>query len=450
MTADLDFGALARETLDLLARWTAIVSTADNPTGLHAMATELRDWLTDALGARVLTDPFAEDPPIIHALVDRNAETTLVLYNMYDVMPADAAGWQVDPFVGGVMDLPDIGPAFISRGAENNKGPLAGMLAVARALMAQGTLPANLEILIEGEEESGSTALRRYLSQEPCPVGPAKAVLFPSFCEYGGGGPRVFLGLKGIARGEIRVAGGHWGGPQAAIHSSNAPWIANPAWRMVRALTLLGHGDTGKVGAVELDTAARAQVSALARDFDMAAELRFRHAAGFAIDGTAAERLSAVLATSAVNIAWLATDPPAASAITPSAAVAGFDLRTPPGADSMAIVQRWRRSLTEASVDGVDIAVADAYPGTRFAADAPGVRELLETYRRAGTKPQVWPWAIGSAPASAFAAVAPAFLIGGLGHGGNAHGVNEFITLDGLDRYLRSVADWITLIAETP
>ncbi len=450
MTGGLDFAALARETLDLLGRWTAIASTADNRAGLRAMAAELRDWLADALGAHVLTEPFAVDPPIIHALVDRGAETTLVLYNMYDVMPAEPTGWLIDPFVGGVVLLPDIGPAFISRGAENNKGPLAGMLAVVRALLAQGTLPANLEILIEGEEESGSTALRRYLAQDPCPVEPAKAVLFPSFCEYGGGSPRVYLGFKGIARGEIRVEAGTWGGPQAAIHSSNAPWIANPAWRMVRALALLGHGNTGAVEAVVLDAAARAQVSALARDFDMAAELRFRHAADYAIDGTAAERLSTVLTTSAVNIAWLGTNPPAAPAVTPSAAAAGFDLRTPPGVDPMTIVKGWRRSLDEASLEGVEVAVADAYPGARFAVDTPGVGELLEVYRRAGTEPQIWPWAIGSAPAAAFTAVAPAFLIGGLGRGGNAHGVNEFITLDGLDRYLRSVADWITLFSETP
>ncbi|WP_256739259.1 hypothetical protein, partial [Cronobacter sakazakii] len=42
-----------------------------------------------------------------------------------------------------------------------------------------GRLTTNLEILLEGEEECGSGALRRYLARIPCPVSPALAVLFP-------------------------------------------------------------------------------------------------------------------------------------------------------------------------------------------------------------------------------------------------------------------------------
>lgn len=449
MTPALDVEALRRETLDLLARWTPIVSTAADRASQHRMAAVLRQWLADALNARIVEAAFATDPPIVHAVVDRGAATTIVLYNMYDVMPADREGWLVDPFGGAIADLPGIGQAYVARGAENNKGPLAGMLAVARALVQAG-LPANLEILVEGEEETGSTVLRRYLAQRPCPVGPAKATLFPSFCEYGGGAPRVYLGFKGMADGEVRVAGGAWGGPTAAIHSSNSPWIANPAWRLVRALALLGDGDTGTVAVAELDDATRGLVAALAERFDAAAELRWRQTRTYAIAGTAAERLSAVLATTAVNIAWLATDPAAASAVTPSSAAAGFDLRAPPGVDPSAVVEGWRRTLAAAGLDGVAVDVTDAYPGARFGADAPGVGELIAAYRRAGAEPQVWPWAIGSAPACAFAPVAPAFLIGGLGRGGNAHGVNEFVSLNGLDRYLRSLADWMTLLAGGP
>src|SRR3954465_606238 len=91
---------------------------------------------------------------------DRGAPVTLLLYNMYDVMPAADEGWSVPPFTGGILDLPH-GRSGVARGAENNKGPLAVMLVALEALLP--TLDADLELIIEGEEETGSGALRHYL-----------------------------------------------------------------------------------------------------------------------------------------------------------------------------------------------------------------------------------------------------------------------------------------------
>lgn len=437
------------ETLDLLRAWTPIRSVAGDRDGLARMAAALSDWLVRELGATLVPGAAAADPPVVHARLDIGATRTVVLYNMYDVMPADPAGWSVDPFLGGEVELPGLGPAFLGRGAENNKGPLAGMLVAARRLLQAGRLGVNLEILVEGQEESGSGALRRYLAADPCPAGPADAVLFPSLCEYGGGPPRIYLGFKGIATGEIRVEGGAWGGPAAAIHSSNAPWIANPAWRLVSALAAIAGGDTGTVGAVALDAEARAVTARLAERFDPEAELRFRRARRYAVGGTAEERLSAVLATAALNLSSLRTDPPDSRAVTPHMAAAGFELRLPPGLDPDAALDDIRGRLRGLS-EGVAINLVDAYPGCRFQETAAGVAELAATYRDLGAEPQIWPWAIGSAPAYAFARIAPAFLIGGLGHGGNAHGIDEFVTLGGLARFLRSIEGWLLGLAAPP
>jgi acetylornithine deacetylase/succinyl-diaminopimelate desuccinylase-like protein len=318
------------------------------------------------------------------------------------------------------------------------------MLVTARRLLQAGRLGVNLEILVEGQEESGSGALRRYLAADPCPAGPADAVLFPSLCEYGGGPPRIYLGFKGIATGEIRVEGGAWGGPAAAIHSSNAPWIANPAWRLVSALAAIAGGDTGTIGAITLDAEAQAITARLAGQFDPEAELRFRRSWRYAVDGTAEERLSAVLATASLNLSTLRTNPPDGRAVTPHMAAAGFELRLPPGLHPDAVLDDIRGRLRRPGLsEGVAIDLVDAYPGCRFPETAAGVAELAATYRDLGAEPQIWPWAIGSAPGSAFARIAPAFLIGGLGRGGNAHGIDEFVTLDGLSRFLRSIEGWL-------
>ena len=76
------------------------------------------------------------------------------------------------------------------------------------------------------------------------------------------------------------------------------------------------------------------------------------------------------------------------------------------------------------------IDVADSYPGHRFPRRSAGVEALLAAYAETSRPPQIWPWAIGAAPAYAFAPHTRSFLIGGAGRGGNAHGVDEFLTLD--------------------
>ncbi len=428
---------LRARTLDLLAEWTAIPSVAGDAPNLRRMAECITGRLR-RLGAAILSDGIGE-APLVHARIDRGTGPWILLYNMYDVMPAPAPGWSVPPFAGGILDLPGLGPSYVGRGAENNKGPLAGMLVALEVLLGAGMPDANFEILIEGEEESGSRTLRQYLAAGS-PVRPCQAALFPSFCEYGGGPPRVYLGTKGIAQGHIRVASGAWGGPSRAAHSSNAPWIANPAAALVTALAALPKA----FPAAALPADARPVLAALAQAFDPAAELRFRNAQRYSIQGGPAAMLEAVLTATSFNLSSLATDPGGSSAVIPSAAEARFDLRTPPGIDPQTILDQLRAALPAGMAT---LHVRDCYPGHRFAPGHPAVGALIHTYRDAGLAPQIWPWAIGANPAHAFAAVAPCFLIGGLGQGGNSHAVDEFVTLDGLDRYLRSLLAWLPATA---
>lgn len=447
MSVSFDLPRLRRETLDLLARWTPVESVAGHTAGLRRMADLLVEHLAHRLGATIVADGLALDPPVVHARIDRGKGRRILLYNMYDVMPATAEGWSVAPFGGGILDRPGLGPCFVGRGAENNKGPLAGMLVALEALIAADALDVDVEILIEGEEESGSHALRHYLGRPGTPVRPAVAALFPSFCEYGGGRPRVYCGFKGIVHGTIRSAGGAWGGPAAAIHGSNAPWIANPAWRLVEALAVLAEPPTGFLFRTPLPPVWRPMLDALAADFDPDAELAFRRTERYAVPGDAAERLEHVLTSAVLSLSRLATDPADARGVIPHAAEARFELRLPPGATPETVLADLRARLAAAGCADVELRAADGFPGIAFAPDAPGLAALVDAYRDQGADPQIWPWAIGAAPAYAFAAVAPAFLIGGLGHGGNAHGIDEFVTLEGIDRFLSSLLAWLPAIA---
>ncbi len=427
-------------TLEVLSEWTAIRSVRGDDAGLLWMADAVTAFLRRRIGAEIVDTSSHDGAPLVHALIDGGHANTILLYNMYDVMPAAPEGWAVPPFVGGIVDLPTLGPSFVGRGAENNKGPLAGMLVTLEALLARNALPVNIEILIEGEEESGSAALRAYLADPVTRVRRCGTALFPSFCEYGGLRPRVYLGSKGIAHGIIRLADG----PSRPIHSSNVPWIANPAWSLVVALAGATAGSNGLLGRVDLSADARLVLAALAADFDPDAELRFRQTAAFHLNGDTRSLLEAVLSTTSLNLASVRTDPADGRAVIPSLAEARFDLRLPPGVTPAAVLTELRTRLGRA-----ELIVEDAYPGYRFPAGAPGVAALCDSYGRFGVNPQVWPWAIGASPAYAFADVAGSFLMGGLGHGGNAHGPNEFVTLAGLDRFLEFLALWLPATARS-
>jgi cysteinylglycine-S-conjugate dipeptidase len=435
---------LRSRSLELLAAWTPIRSTAANPAGLARMAEEVAHFLRDRLGAELVAEGAGCTPPLVHARIDRGRRSTILLYNMYDVMEAPASSWSVDPFAGTLADMPGRGPCFVGRGAENNKGPLAGMLVALEALLAADALPANVEVLIEGEEESGSRQLRRYLLDPASPVAPCGVALFPSLSEYGGGQPRIYLGSKGIAHGRIRVAGGGNDMPRAPAHSSNAPWIANPAWRLAEALAALGSGPTGALGADPLPADAAPVLDALAASFDPAAELAFRSTDRFAVPGDARALLETVLTGMNLNIAHLASTPAEGRAVIPCTAEARFDLRLPPQRAPGPVLEMLRARLAPF---GAELIVEDEMSGHRFPPTAPGVAALRDTYRGFGIDAPVWPWMIGAAPAHAFAARAGAFLLGGLGWGGNAHGIDEFVTLAGLDRYLASLLAWLPATA---
>ena len=448
MTKALMSEALTNATLQLAQDWCAIPSIAGDDEAITRQAALIVDWLVDHIGAEIIFHgPVDASAPLIHARIDCGASETVILYNMYDVMPATPEGWSVDPFGGEVIELDPFGKVFVARGAENNKGPLAGMLCVLEDMLSRDSLKVNVELLIEGEEENGSGGLRRYLSAPNCPVRRSVSGLFPSLCEYGGGPARVYLGFSGIAKGQIRISGGEWGGPSKPIHSSNAPWISNPVRRLVAALNLCGSEPTGQLAQIELDAEARAIIATLAKEFDPEAELVFRNTRAYAIDGSNTEKLSHVLSTASFNITSLASDPVGSSGVIPNAATAGFDLRCPPRLEPTDFCSALKAQFAERGLDGVEMDIYDAYPGCSFSADSVGVRALLAAYKESTSKlPQVWPWAIGSAPGYAFALHADSFLIGGAGRGGNAHGIDEFMTIEGLGRFLTSVEQWLLAV----
>ncbi len=92
-------------------------------------------------------------PPIIYGEQVGRSSFTLLLYNHYDVQPAEPFDlWHSPPFEPTIRD-----GNLYARGACDNKGEFAARLAAIRALRdQQGELPITIRWVIEGEEEIGS------------------------------------------------------------------------------------------------------------------------------------------------------------------------------------------------------------------------------------------------------------------------------------------------------
>src|ERR1044072_337862 len=74
--------------------------------------------------------------PGVFATMDNGAKRTLALYFMYDVKQVDPAEWSSPPLEARIVDKPGFGRAIVGRGAVNQKGPEATVLAALHAMRA--------------------------------------------------------------------------------------------------------------------------------------------------------------------------------------------------------------------------------------------------------------------------------------------------------------------------
>jgi acetylornithine deacetylase/succinyl-diaminopimelate desuccinylase-like protein len=126
------------------------------------------DWLTAQLvelGFEAKTEPTAGRPMVLGACKAKTRDAPHVLfYGHYDVQPADPLQlWKTPPFEPRLETTP-AGERIVGRGAADDKGQLMTFLEACRAFKANGGLPCHINVLLEGEEETGSPSLPAFLA----------------------------------------------------------------------------------------------------------------------------------------------------------------------------------------------------------------------------------------------------------------------------------------------
>lgn len=147
-----------KQSIDELAKLVAIpsVSFPTSPDYNLKNFNAAADYVKDSFDALDFTTRLCEMKPdtapyvLAEKIVDV-ALPTILLYAHYDVQPVERDKWKTDPF-----KMEQIGNRLYGRGASDDK---AGIIAILTALKvykeAGQTLPVNVKILIEGDEEYG-------------------------------------------------------------------------------------------------------------------------------------------------------------------------------------------------------------------------------------------------------------------------------------------------------
>ena len=190
------------------------------------------EWVVERLkragieNARVME---TETHPVVYAdwLHAGEDKPTIMIYGHFDVQPADPYDlWDTPPFEPQIRD----GKVF-GRGASDDKGNmLAPILAIEAMLQTRGTLPVNIKLFYEGQEEIGSPTLAPFI-REHAKLLSADMIFSSDGGQFSEDQPQLIQGLKGLVGCELTVQG-----PDADKHSGkHGGGIANP----IHALSLI-------------------------------------------------------------------------------------------------------------------------------------------------------------------------------------------------------------------
>ncbi|MEX0785712.1 MAG: M20/M25/M40 family metallo-hydrolase, partial [Dehalococcoidia bacterium] len=226
------------EAIAQLSDYVALASVAAQKQAIPETAEFVRGML-EGVGAtaEILPKEKPGNPVVLGELPGESA-ATLLLYNHYDVQPAEP----FDLWTGPPFEQRRDGDRLFGRGISDNKGHLISRLLAIRCLQEvlpgkDGKLPVTIKFLIEGDEEIGSPMLEEFVLKH-------RERLASDVCLHEGGGvnaggrPHVSLGVKGILAIQLRVRTA-----KRDSHSSLGATVPNAAWRLVWALATLKDPD---------------------------------------------------------------------------------------------------------------------------------------------------------------------------------------------------------------
>src|ERR1039458_229498 len=142
--------------------------------------------------------------PLVYAdWLHATGKPTVLVYGHYDVQPPDPLDeWLSPPFEPTERD-----GNLYARGAVDDKGQVwAQMKALESLLAAGGSLPLNVSVLLEGEEEVGGEGIAAFVASKPAEL-KADFALVSDTEMFAPDLPTLCVGLRGMIYTELEVRG---------------------------------------------------------------------------------------------------------------------------------------------------------------------------------------------------------------------------------------------------
>ncbi|HSJ88701.1 MAG TPA: M20/M25/M40 family metallo-hydrolase [Anaerolineales bacterium] len=428
------------DSLAELSRLVAQPSVGAQNLGMRECATLVAELLRKrGFDVRIMDTKGA---PVVFGERKGRSDKTLLIYNHYDVQPPEPLElWDSPPFEPSLRD-----GKLYGRGVSDDKGHIVSRLfAIDSILAADGELPCNIKFIIEGEEETASVNLYRFVLDH-------QELLKADACMWEFGGvdhtetPTQYLGLRGICYVELSIDL-----LSTDVHSGLGGSIfPNAAWRLVWALNSLKGPDErilipGFYDNIKQPTAR--DVELLAALDDPTEDLKSRYGVPYFLKGLTGGvdlQVESIFSPTC-TICGLTSgyQGPGSKTVLPARASAKVDFRLIPDQDPADILKKLRAHLDAHGFTDVEITDLGGDAPARTDPDDPFIQLVAQTSEEVYEMPmKLIPMSGGSGPSHPFVHVLGLpVATAGIGYPDTkAHAPNENIRVDLYLKHARHMA----------
>src|ERR1041385_2454119 len=227
--------------LDELKALLAIPSISTNPenkSDVERCSRWVADHLTSIGMKKTLIFPTAGHPIVYSEWLEAPGKPTVLFYGHYDVQPVDPIDlWTSPPFEATIR-----GENLFARGSADDKGQIFIHFKSIEAYMKNGgSLPVNLKMIIEGEEEIGSENLETFVKEHKGLL-KADLIVISDTSMFKKDVPSVCYGLRGLSYMQLDLVG-----PNKDLHSGSfGGSVHNPIQALAEIIAQL-HDKNGRV-----------------------------------------------------------------------------------------------------------------------------------------------------------------------------------------------------------
>lgn len=433
--------------LEELREFIAIPSVSADPAhqeDVRRAAEWVRDFVKRAGGEAELVRKGERDLVIgdIPASSNGSAAPTVLLYGHFDVQPpAPLELWESPPF-----ELAERDGWYYARGIADDKGQLFTLLKAAELMRRDGTLPVNLRVACDGEEEIGGHSIVDFIEEDE--HGADACIIFdggmtrPEQPEFALATRGVMAFHLTVRTGERDMHSGYYGG--AALNAIHVLMQALDA--VVAHDGLLP--DELRVGRTPLTEVEAESLESLPSGREL-----LQDAGATPLDPRAAEAFyDRTWAEPSLDVnGILGGKPTLLNTTLVVEAEARFTIRLAPGQDPAAIAGAAERLIRAAVPDGAtaELVQENCAPPGVFSPDSPAIQLGMDAFERAlgvrpllvrvgGTLP-IYP----ALAAKGIATIGTGFAL----RESNVHSPNERLRVQDIDRAVAAASELYTGLA---